>query len=110
MARNAAKAWQPALVAIRLKLKDGKIVEAEHLVTNVRKENMARLEEPRPGLLAEVPAARRLPHEELIRIGITYYPALDDNDGTLMPFAEDCERHENGMVTPERPPDWDRTT
>jgi hypothetical protein len=24
---------------------------------------------------------------------------LDDNDGSLMPFADDCERHENGMVT-----------
>jgi hypothetical protein len=90
---------QPALVAIRLKLYDGKIAEAEHLVTGIRKENMIRLEKPRPGLLAQVPPARRLPRDELIRIGITYYPALDDNDGTLMPFAEDCERHENGMVT-----------
>jgi len=93
------KDGQPALVAIRLKLSDGKIVEAEHLVAGIRKENMVRLEKPRAGLLAQVPPTRRLAHDELIRIGMTYYPALDDNDGTLMPFAKDCERHENGMVT-----------
>jgi hypothetical protein len=29
----------------------------------------------------------------------TSYDALDDNDGTLMPFAPDGERHENGMIT-----------
>jgi hypothetical protein len=60
---------------------------------------MERMQAPRPGLLAEVPADARLPHDELIRIGLTYYDALDDNDGTLTPFADDCERHENGMIT-----------
>ncbi len=34
-----------------------------------------------------------------MRIGIQYYDALDDNDGSKMPFADDCERHENGMTT-----------
>jgi hypothetical protein len=36
----------------------------------------------------------------------SYYDALDDNDGSRMPFAEDCERQENGMVTaaPNLPP------
>jgi hypothetical protein len=90
---------EPAMLAIRLKLKDGKIVEAEHLVTGIRPENMPRVVTPRAGLLASVPADKRLPHDRLIAIGATYYPALDDNDGTLMPFADDCERHENGMVT-----------
>ena len=36
--------------------------------------------------------------------GASYYDALDDNDGSLMPFAEDCARHENGMVTAA--PNW----
>lgn len=34
-----------------------------------------------------------------MRTGLSYYDALDDNDGSLMPFADDCQRHENGMVT-----------
>ncbi len=94
------KDGEPALVAIRLKIgPDGRVSEAEHLVTDVRPENLERLETPRPGLLADVSADKRLPHDELIRLGLSYYDALDDNDGTLMPFAADCERHENGMIT-----------
>jgi hypothetical protein len=54
---------------------------------------------PRPGLLAEIPAAQRLPHDTLAKIGLTYYDALDDNDGSKAPFAADCERHENGTTT-----------
>lgn len=97
---------QPTVVAVRLKLDPrGSIVEAEHLYaaidgsTPLGESQLANLQTVRPGLLAEVPAASRKSGDELIAIGETYYPALDDNDGTLMPFAEDCERHENGMVT-----------
>ncbi len=46
-----------------------------------------------------MPEADRKSEDELLKIGATYYDALDDNDGTKMPFAADCERHENGMVT-----------
>ncbi len=94
-----ARGGEPVMVAIRLKLSDGKIVEAEHLVTSVRKENMGELVTVRPGLLASVPADKRQSHDALIKIGASYYDALDDNDGTKMPFAADCERHENGMIT-----------
>ena len=61
--------------------------------------NLQRLQTPRPGLSSEVPAASRQSHDDLVEIGLSYYDALDDNDGTLMPFAEDCQRHENGMIT-----------
>jgi hypothetical protein len=90
---------QPVQVAVRLKLADGKITEAEHIVAAVNANNLARLQTPRPGLLSEVPAASRKSHDELVEIGLSYYDALDDNDGTLMPFADDCQRHENGMIT-----------
>ena len=89
---------EPVLVAIRLKLEDGEIAEAEHLTTSIRPEMLAQFDRPRAGLVGEVPADARLPHDRLIAIGASYYDALDDNDGTLAPFAEDCERHENGMV------------
>lgn len=90
---------EPVLVALRLKFDDGEIVAAEHLTTSVQEANLVRLQTPRPGLVSEVPARARLPHEELVRIGASYYDALDDNDGSLMDFAEDCQRHENGMIT-----------
>jgi hypothetical protein len=91
---------QPAIVAIRLKFDtNGKVAEAEHLVAGVREAQMVNLQSPRPGLFTEIPVANRKSHDELIKIGASYYDALDDNNGELMPFAPDCERHENGMIT-----------
>ena len=91
---------KPTMVAIRLKLdKHGKIAEAEHLYAAVNGPALKNIETVRPGLASEVPAADRKSHDELIKIGRSYYDALDDNDGTKMPFAADCERHENGMIT-----------
>ena len=91
---------QPVIVAIRLKFDPrGRIVQAEHLLSGVREAQMASLQSPRPGIFTEIPAAERRSHDELIKIGASYYDALDDNNGELAPFAPDCERHENGMIT-----------
>ena len=97
---------KPTVVAVRLKLDPrGSIVEAEHLYADIDTESplgksqLANLQTVRPGLLADVPETDRKSEDELIRIGANYYDALDDNDGSKMPFAADCERHENGMVT-----------
>ncbi len=90
---------KPVLVAVRLKVFDGKITEAEHLVSAVGEASLANVQKPRPGLVTEVPVPGRLPHDQLMRIGIQYYDALDDNMGAKMPFAADCERRENGMTT-----------
>ena len=99
MERQGQNGTEPVMVAMRLKLEDGKIAEAEHIVAAVNANNMARLQTPRAGLSNEVPASSRKSHDELAKIGLSYYDALDDNDGTLMPFADDCQRHENGMIT-----------
>jgi hypothetical protein len=99
MEREGEQGNQPVLVAVRLKVEEGAITEAEHIVAGVNANNLQRLETPRPGLLAEVPAGSRQGYDDLMRIGLSYYDALDDNDGSLMPFADDCQRHENGMVT-----------
>jgi hypothetical protein len=91
---------QPAIIAIRLKFDPkGSITEAEHLVAGVREAQMVNLQSPRPGIFTEIPVANRKSHDELIKMGASYYDALDDNNGELMPFAPDCERHENGMIT-----------
>ncbi len=96
---------QPVIVAFRLKFDDeGRISEAEHLLSGVREEQLVNLQTPRPGIFTEIPEAQRLSHAELIRIGESYYDALDDNNGELTPFAPDCQRHENGMITAGGPP------
>jgi hypothetical protein len=99
MERKGQSGNEPVLVAVRLKVEASKITEAEHIVAGINANNMARLQTPRAGLSSEIPAASRKSHAELVKIGLSYYDALDDNDGTLMPFADDCQRHENGMIT-----------
>jgi hypothetical protein len=92
---------KPVILALRLKLQDGKIVQAEHIYAAPgnfpgAKDNVVTV---RPGLLKEIPAAQRLPEDKLLKIGISYYAALDDNNGSEAPFAADCQRRENGMTT-----------
>jgi hypothetical protein len=93
---------EDALAAIRLKVVNGEITEAEHLVIrgdDLGENNLVNLQKPRSGLLEDVDDANRMPREELIRIGLTYYDALTGEDGTLAPFSNECGRHENGMIT-----------
>lgn len=99
-AASNAPVEQPVIVAFRLQFDDqGKIKEAEHLLSGVREAQLVNLQTPRPGIFTEIPVEQRKPHDELIRIGMSYYDALDDNNGELTPFAPDCQRHENGMIT-----------
>jgi hypothetical protein len=91
---------KPIELALRLKVRHGEIVEAEHLIAgNLRDTMLANLHTPRPGLLAVVPKDERSSHAQLLKIAATYYEALVKGDGSLSPFADDCERHENGMIT-----------
>jgi hypothetical protein len=100
MDRRTADEVVPAQLAARLKVEDGKITEAEHIVADVESADaVARLREPRPGLLAIVPEAQRSARPELAAIAASYYDALDESDGERAPFAADCERQENGMIT-----------
>ena len=86
-------------VGFRLKVVNGKIVEAEHLVVAMRDPNSPTLQKPRPAIPLEVPYEYADSHGRLIHIAKSYYDALDNNNGHLAPFASDCERHENGMRT-----------
>jgi len=93
------------MLGARIKLKDGKIAEAEHLV--VRGGGMSRqsfsemetLKKARPGFSEDIPKAEQMTREDLLRIGLSYYDALTSEDGTRAPFAAECERRENGMTT-----------
>jgi hypothetical protein len=96
---------KPIQFGLRLKLKDGKIVEAEHLIArDLRENSLKNLETPRPALLATVPAAQRTPREKMLEIADSYYTALVTADANNAPFADDCVRRENGMQTTGNPP------
>lgn len=94
------EAGKPIQFGARLKLADGRITEAEHLVVHeLRDTSLANLKQPRAPLLASVPEAYRDSRSRLISIALSYYDALDLNNGSLAPFADDCVRYENGMQT-----------
>jgi len=96
---------KPIELALRLKIRNGKIVEAEHLIArNLMVRNLANLKTPRPGLLATVPPDQRVPRDQMLKIGASYYEALVTADANNAPFADDCVRRENGMQTTGNPP------
>jgi len=86
-------------VGFRLKLVNGKIAEAEHLVVGIRDPNNPNLQKPRPAIPLEIPDEWADSHGRMIHMAKSYYDALDDNNGHKAPFAPDCERHENGFRT-----------
>jgi len=96
---------KPIQLGLRLKVKDGKIIEAEHLIArDLQPNSLKNLETPRPGLLATVPPAERTPREKMLKIAYSYYTALVSGNGDAAPFADDCLRYENGMQTTGNPP------
>ena len=93
-------AGKPVQIGLRLKVVNRQITEAEHLIwANVNETSLPNLTTPRPGLLATVPPAERLPRELLLLYAHGYYDALEQSDGKAVPFADDCVRHEGGMHT-----------
>jgi hypothetical protein len=97
---------KPIILALRLKIRGGQIVAAEHLIAPIaanRPTAVKNLEEPRRAFLTPVPASERNSRADMIRIASMYYPALTHADANNAPFADDCVRHENGMQTTTNP-------
>jgi hypothetical protein len=101
--RSNAPGGAPAAIALRLKVENQEIAEAEALI--VRPGNgfgnpvgyMEDLGEPHPIFLEPIPEGERLSRDELIRVANMYFSGMEQNDGTgEYPFTEDCERFENG--------------
>jgi len=95
---------KPVLLGARLKLENGKITEIDHMVSpavsamagNTIPEG---LQKPRPALVEKLPESERTPREEMLKAALSYYPSLELNDGSIAPYAEECQRNENGMTT-----------
>jgi hypothetical protein len=90
---------KPVQFGFRLKVVDGKITEAEHLVVAIRDPANPSLQRARAGIGLEVPYEYADSRGRMVHIAKSYYDALDNNNGHLAPFASDCERRENGMRT-----------
>lgn len=103
----------PAILALRLKVADGKITEIETLVARGDAggahgergaRNLEKLGTPHPVFLETVPASQRASREDLIKTANTYFTGLERNDGKgVYPFTDDCNRIENGVQTTNNP-------
>jgi hypothetical protein len=95
----------PVIFCLRLKVTGGKIAEVEDFV--VRDAGAAKNLEamsPNPQFLKAVPAAERASREELVKTANMYFSGLQNNDGKgVYPFADDCNRVENGTQTTNNP-------
>jgi hypothetical protein len=87
-------------LALRLKVENRKITEAEHIVARISAPSQLNaLKTPREAFSKVVPASLRNKRNILLLIGNAYYDALTQSNGELAPFAADCGRRENGMHT-----------
>jgi hypothetical protein len=98
-------------VAIRLKIENGLITEAEQLVLRSDSDTMGmtgqlstgdtveKLGEPHEIYRTAIPEAERAPREELVKTANYYFSGLQKNDHGkgYYPFTDDCHRVENGM-------------
>jgi hypothetical protein len=95
----------PVIFCLRLKVADGKIAEVEDFV--VRDADAAKKLDamtPNPQFLKAVPAVERATRDDLIRTANMYFTGLQNNDGKgVYPFADDCNRVENGTQTTNNP-------
>lgn len=113
----------PVALALRLKIVNGRISEAEQIV--VRPENnllnpdapSARpsaaeniekmgkeLGTPHPIFAADLPEDQRISREKMIEVANYYFSGMQKNDGKgYYPFSEDCTRYENGSLSTNVP-------
>ena len=87
-------------LALRLKVVDKTITEAEHVIARIAAPNQLNaLKTPRAAFFQTVPTAERSPRGIMLVIANAYYDAIVLGNGELAPFADDCGRRENGMHT-----------
>ena len=90
---------KPVMLALRIQVENEHIIGIEHVVA---RQLWAVPAAPRPGLLATVPISERVPRDEMRSIASSYFDSIEQTNSKVAPFADDCERHENGAQTTTR--------
>jgi hypothetical protein len=101
------EAGNPMIIAVRLKI-DGsrRLTEIETLIAHSEggAKNLETIGKPRAAFFRPTPPADRVPRAELVRVANMYFSGMQLNDGKgNYPFAEDCDRLENGNSTTNAP-------
>ena len=96
----------PLIMALRLTVENRRISEIEVLLAHSEggAKNLETLGKPRAAFSRETPAADRMSRTELVRVANMYFSGMQLNDGKgKYPFADDCNRLENGSPTTNAP-------
>jgi hypothetical protein len=89
----------PALLALRLKVADGRIAEIEQVVerNEMTAQRVEALGSPREAFSTPIPAGERMSRADLIATANKYFTGMQRNDGKGdYPFHPRCNRIENG--------------
>ena len=97
------EANMPAMIALRLKVENRRIAEAETFIQ--RSDRSANgFEKIGWSWTDTIPVAERMSRDELIKTANLYFSGMQKNDGKGdYPFADDCNRIENGGFTTNVP-------
>jgi hypothetical protein len=90
---------KPALLGARLKLENGEITEIDHMVSPLSEPLPPGLEKPRPRLVQKIEKSQLVPREQMRKAANAYYDAIEQSDGNVAPFADECQRRENGITS-----------
>ena len=99
---------KPVLVAVRLKVVNGRISEIEKIVArdDMGSNGAKALDgmKPRAAFFQAIPPAERMSRPELVRVANMYFSGMQLNDGKgTYPFGDRCHRLENGMTSTNAP-------
>lgn len=98
---------EPLLLAIRLKVVEGRITEVESLVSRYDERNrlIARhqLTEPNPVYDTALPPDERLSREQLIAAADAYFDGIAESNDADVPLHPECNRRENGVTLLQNP-------
>ena len=93
----------PAMLALHLRIRNGKITAAETLVQRNEKSALG-FEEIGYMWREPLVAAERRSRDDLLRTANAYFSGLQQNDGKgFYPFDDECNRIENGVFTTNVP-------
>jgi hypothetical protein len=91
---------KPIQLGVRLKLENGEITEIDHMIWRQISDPLPKgLIKPRPGLIQRLEQSERVSREEMLKAANAYYDAIEQSDGTVAPFADECQRHEGGVTS-----------
>jgi hypothetical protein len=108
---NRPDVGNPVVIALRLKISNGLISEAEQLVIRPENNLLDPTRKPAPSAAEKIekmgaphavfqetiPPAERASRDEMIKVANMYFSGLQRNDGKGdYPFSDDCDRYENG--------------